>query len=149
MQETISTLNSLIATCRDGEQGFRNAAEQLRDATVKATFNDFARERGSFADELKHEVHRLGGVPDEGGSVSGALHRGWMDVKGAVTGPDDEALISEAERGEDVAVATYQQALKQNLSTETRALVERQYTRVKQAHDRVRTLRDARKSTHA
>jgi uncharacterized protein (TIGR02284 family) len=149
MQETISTLNSLIATCRDGEQGFRNAAEHLRDVTVKAAFNDFARERASFAAELKQEVQRLGGVPDEGGSVSGALHRGWMDVKGAVAGRDDEALISEAERGEDVAVATYQEALRANLPTEIRTLVQRQYSSVQRAHDRVKALRDARKGTHA
>lgn len=149
MQDTITTLNQLIATCRDGEQGFRNAAAHLTDPTIKALFNDFARERASFADELKQEIQKLGGTPEEGGSVSGALHRGWMDVKGAVTGRDDAALLSEAERGEDVAVETYEQALKSAVGPATRAMVQRQFTRVKEVHDRVKALRDSHKHTHA
>ena len=149
MKEIVSTLNTLIATCRDGEQGFRTAAENVKDPTVKALFNDFARERGSFAEELKQEIQKLGGVPEEGGSVSGALHRGWIDVKGSLAGRDDESLLSEAERGEDVAVATYKEALGSALSPSTQTMIEPQYGRVKQAHDRVRVLRDTYKPSHA
>jgi uncharacterized protein (TIGR02284 family) len=149
VKEVISTLNTLIATCRDGEQGLRTAAEHVKDPTVKALFKDLARERGSFAEELKQEVHKLGGVPEEGGSVSGALHRGWMDIKGSLAGRDDHSLLSEAERGEDVAVETYKDALGKAGSPSTHAMIERQYGRVKQAHDRVRTLRDSYKHSHA
>jgi len=149
VKEVVSTLNTLIATCRDGEQGFRAAAENVKDPSLKALFKDFARERGSFAEELKQEIQKLGGVPEEGGSVSGALHRGWMDVKGSLAGRDDESLLSEAERGEDVAVETYKEALGTALSPSTHAMVERQYGRVKQAHDRVRVLRDTYKPSHA
>jgi uncharacterized protein (TIGR02284 family) len=149
VKEVVSTLNTLIATCRDGEQGFRTAAEHVKDPTIKALFNDLARERGSFAEELKQEIQKLGGVPEEGGSVSGALHRGWMDVKAGLAGRDDESLVSEAERGEDVAVAAYREALGSALSPSTHAMVERQYGRVKQAHDRVRALRDSYKPSHA
>ena len=139
-REVISTLNSLIETCRDGEQGFRQAAENLRDPVVKSLFSEIASERGHFAEELKHEVERLGGRPDEGGSASGALHRGWMDVKGAVTGKDDKSIISEAERGEDVAVKTYLNALKEPLPAGVESVVNRQYQHVREAHDRVREL---------
>jgi uncharacterized protein (TIGR02284 family) len=139
-KEVISTLNSLIETCRDGEQGFRNAAENLKDPAVKTLFSEIASERGQFAQELKHEVERLGGRPDEGGSASGALHRGWTNVKGAVTGKDDKSIISEAERGEDVAVETYRNALREPLPAPVESVVNRQFQHVKEAHDRVREL---------
>jgi uncharacterized protein (TIGR02284 family) len=143
-KEVISTLNTLIETCRDGEQGFRSAAENLKDPTVKSLFTEVARERAQFAEELKHEVERLGGRPEEGGSVSGAAHRGWMDIKGAITGRDDKQIISEAERGEDVAVATYREALREPLPAAVESIVSRQFEHVKEAHDRVRSLERSR-----
>jgi uncharacterized protein (TIGR02284 family) len=138
--EAISTLNTLIETCGDGAKGFRTAAEGLKDSSVKELFNGYAREREQFANELRGEVRRLGGDPDEGGSVSGAMHRGWINIKSAVTGRSDAAIIAEAERGEDVAVATYQKAMEAELPPEVHSRVQRQYTEVKAAHDRVRDL---------
>ncbi len=143
-KDVISTLNTLIETCRDGEQGFRTAAENLKDTQVKSFFTEKAQERAKFAEELKEEVQRLGGRPDEGGSTAGAAHRGWMNIKAAVTGHDDTRIIAEAERGEDVAVATYQTALEQPLPPAVESVVSRQYTHVKEAHDRVRDLERAR-----
>jgi uncharacterized protein (TIGR02284 family) len=143
-KEVISTLNTLIETCRDGEQGFRAAAENLKDPTVRSMFTEVARERAQFAEELKQEVERLGGRPEEGGSLSGAAHRGWMDVKGAITGRDDKQIISEAERGEDVAVATYREALSERLPPAVESIVHRQFEHVKEAHDRVRLLERSR-----
>ncbi len=142
-KDVISTLNTLIETCRDGEQGFRTAAENLKDTQVKSFFTEKAQERAKFAEELKEEVQRLGGRPDEGGSTAGAAHRGWMNIKAAVTGHDDTRIIAEAERGEDVAVATYQTALEQPLPPAVESVVSRQYTHVKEAHDRVRDLERA------
>jgi uncharacterized protein (TIGR02284 family) len=142
--DVISTLNTLIETCRDGEQGFREAAQNLTDQNVKAMFNEVSHERARFAEELKSEVQRLGGNPEEGGSVAGAAHRGWMNVKGALTGRDDKQIIAEAERGEDVAVATYQKALQETLPPGVESVVNRQYEHVREAHDRVRDLERAR-----
>jgi uncharacterized protein (TIGR02284 family) len=139
-KNVISTLNTLIETCRDGEQGFRTAAQNLKDPQVKSFFTDVAQERAGFAEELKDQVQRLGGRPDEGGSAAGAAHRGWMNVKAVVAGGDDTRIIAEAERGEDVAVATYRTALEQKLPPPVDSIVHRQYAHVKDAHDRVRAL---------
>ena len=111
---------------------------------MKSVFTEISHERAKFADELKSEVQRLGGNPEQGGSVSGAAHRGWMNVKGALTGYDDKQIIAEAERGEDVAVSTYRNALSEPLPTAIESVVSRQYEHVKQAHDRVRDLERAR-----
>jgi uncharacterized protein (TIGR02284 family) len=143
--KVISTLNNLIETCRDGEQGFREAAESVKDGSVKSLFNQFARERATFAEELKEEVQRLGGRPEEGGSIAGAAHRGWMNVKEAVSGRNDETIIAEAERGEDVAVSTYRSALEEPLPPTVESVVRRQYSHVKEAHDQVRALEQERR----
>jgi uncharacterized protein (TIGR02284 family) len=136
----ISTLNDLIETCRDGENGFRTAAGAVKDHHVKALFERFARQRAEMVRELQEEVRKLGGNPDNSGSVSATLHRGWMNLKSLVTGADDNALIAEAERGEDIAKAVFQKALKENLPAGARALVEQQAAIVLTAHDEVRKL---------
>jgi uncharacterized protein (TIGR02284 family) len=140
MKTTISTLNTLIETCEDGAQGFQTATEALEDRSTKELFAQYARERDEYAKELRAEVRRLGGNPEQGGSVSGAMHRGWINLKSAIAGKTDAAIISEAERGEDVAVETYQTALGSDLPPDVRAKVQRQFLQVKAAHDRVRGL---------
>src|SRR3954454_2782787 len=139
-EKVIATLNSLIETCKNGEEGFRTAAEAVSDQAVKTAFAKFARDRGQMARELQDEVQGLGGKPETGGSVGGAVHRGWMNIKSAVAGKDDQKIIAEAERGEDVAKAAYQSALEQELPAQVRALVERQAVEVRAAHDQVRAM---------
>jgi uncharacterized protein (TIGR02284 family) len=143
-RDVISTLNTLIETCRDGEEGFREAAQNIKDGSIKTVFNEIGRERAQFADELAREVQRLGGTAETGGSAAGAMHRGWMNVKEAVAGRDDTSIVAEAERGEDVAVATYRTALEKPLPPDVESIVKRQYSHVQDAHDRVRALEEER-----
>jgi uncharacterized protein (TIGR02284 family) len=141
--KAVSVLNNLIETCKDGEKGFKEAAEGLKSADLKAKFLEYSRERGQMAAELQAEVRRLGGDPDKSGSMSASLHRGWMDLKAALTGHDDHAIVSEAERGEDVAKKAYEDALKSaDLSATALPLVQQQATKVRRVHDEVRDLRD-------
>lgn len=135
----IATLNNLIQTCKDGEQGFRTAAEGVKDGQTRSMFLEFAQQRADMARELQQEVRTLGGDPEKSGSVSGTAHRGWMNIKSAVTG-DDLSIIAEAERGEDIAVKAYEEALGSGLPPTTLAVVRLQATRVREAHDRVRDL---------
>src|SRR5262249_45076128 len=99
--EVISTLNNLIENCKDGQQGFQTATEGNHDGSVKKILQQYAQERAQFVGELQNEVRRLGGDPEKTGSVAGALHRGWMNIKTAVTGKDEHAVLEECERGED------------------------------------------------
>lgn len=140
-EDIISVLNDLIETCEDGVKGFRMAADAVTSREAKTVFNSRARLIEQAEAELKAEVRRLGGDPENRGSVSGALHRGWINLKSAITGKDDEAILAEAERGEDVAVKNYQDALKKDLPPEILAPVEGQYQGVLQNRERVRTLR--------
>lgn len=140
--DIIDTLNDLIETSKDGEYGFRTSAEYLKDTTLKQTFTTRAEECRQAAAELQAMVVRFGGKAEDGGSAAGALHRGWVAVKGVLAGYTDKAILEETERGEDTALASYRKALDQNLPPDVRAVVERQYEGVKRNHLQVRTLRD-------
>ncbi len=96
------------------------------------------------ANARKKLSHRLGGDPTQTGSVAATLHRGWINIKSAVTGEDENAVIAECERGEDSAVANYKDALADgNLPADIRSIVERQSAQIKEAHDRIRNLERA------
>ncbi|HTI36217.1 MAG TPA: PA2169 family four-helix-bundle protein [Vicinamibacterales bacterium] len=136
----VSTLNNLIQTCHDGQNGFKTAAESVKDIHVKGLFERFSRQRAEMARELETEVRKLGGTPSTSGSVSGTLHHGWMNIKSIVTGGDDSAIIAEAERGEDAAKDAFATALKEALPAGARELIEQQAAIVKAAHDEVRAL---------
>jgi uncharacterized protein (TIGR02284 family) len=135
-------LNDLVETSKDGEKGFRKAAEDAHDAQLKTMFLSRADDCTRGARELQDVVQTLGGKPETGGSMSGALHRGWVDVKSAVTDRSDYDILAECEKGEDVAKKRYHDALEKDLPVDVRAIVERQYQGVLQNHDRVRDLRD-------
>ncbi|MBA3442305.1 MAG: PA2169 family four-helix-bundle protein [Pyrinomonadaceae bacterium] len=141
--DTVSTLNNLVETCKDGENGFRTAVEGVQKSDLKALFNNYMQQRAQFASELQSEVRRLGGDPEKTGSVAATLHRGWINIKSTVTGMDETAVLAECERGEDSAVKNYQEAMRENLPAEAQTVVQRQYILIKEAHDRIRDLRDA------
>jgi uncharacterized protein (TIGR02284 family) len=146
--KAISTLNNLIETCKDGELGFKTAAEGLKSADIKQRFLDYSRQRAEMVRELQTEVRRLGGDPEKSGSMSGSLHRGWLDIKSVITGKDDHAIVAEAERGEDVAKTVYENALKEALPSTVLAIVQQQAVKVRQVHDQVRNLRDSERVAH-
>ena len=140
---TISTLNNLIETCKDGQEGFKQAAEGVERSDIKSLFYELGQQRGQFAGELQALVRELGGDPETTSSTAGALHRGWINIKSLITGQDEAAILNEAERGEDVAVNAYKKALEGTLPANVNDVVQRQATEVKLAHDRFRDLRDS------
>ena len=141
--DVISVLNDLIETSKDGVNGFRTAAEAVQSGAAKAVFSTRAQLIERAMAELQAEVRRLGGDPERRGSVAGSLHRGWMNLKAAVTGGDDEAIIAECERGEEIAVKNFEDALEKDLPADVRSIVERQYRGTLQNLDKVRALRGA------
>jgi uncharacterized protein (TIGR02284 family) len=145
--EVISTLNDLIETCKDGENGFLTCASDVERVQLKELFQKAALRCAESARELQTEVQRLGGTPERSGSLAGSAHRRWVDIRSAITGKDDAQVLAECERGEDVAKESYQNALRKDLPADIRAIVERQYQGVLQHHDIVRGLERAAKAT--
>ncbi len=144
-EDAIDTLNDLLECCRDGEYGFRECAEHTQAPDIKTILGQRAEDCRMAAVDLQALIVKMGGEPEEGGTASGAMHRGWVSVKGTLTGYSDYAMLDECERGEDVALANYRKALKQTLPAVARALVESQSQGAQRNHDQIKALRDALK----
>jgi len=147
-REIISTINDLIETLKDGQEGFKQAAEAVKDSNLKSLFSEYSLQRSRFAGELQAQAVQLGeSKPEDSSSVSGAMHRTWINIKSAVTSGDDHAILAECERGEDSAIKEYKDAIEgDGLSAPLRDIVSRQYGEVKSAHDRIKQLRDTAKA---
>ena len=145
--DVIDTLNDLLETCRDGEYGFKTSAEHAKSAEIKTMLMRHSGECRDAGLELQRLIQELGGEADDGGSVSGAVHRGWVAVRGVLSGYSDQSMLDECERGEDYAVASYRKALKQNLPAAVRTVVERQAQGAQRNHDQVKAIRDSLKAS--
>ena len=138
----IRTLNGLIATTIDSVDGYRTSAQDVQNPRFAELFTARASERSSVAEQLRAEVKRLGGNPEDDGTILAAGHRAFVNLKSAVTGRDDQAIVNEVERGEDHIKAKYEAALKDDdLSPECRSLVETAYGSVKSGHDEMSQLK--------
>ena len=143
----MSVLDELIETLKDGQEGFKQAAKAVSDAKLKSLFRDYSDQRARFVTALQTEARRYGEKqPDNGSSAAGALHRGWMNLKSAVTGGDEHAILAECERGEDSAVEEFEKAMQDDLPPGLQEIVSGQFSQIKAAHDRIKSLRDATKS---
>ncbi len=111
MSTTTSTLNDLIEILKDGQQGFTEAARDIGNGDLKAVLSGFATQREQFATQLQVVARNFGeDAPAKSGSVTGAVHRGWINLKAAIASRNDHAILEECERGEDAAVAAYQES---------------------------------------
>lgn len=148
--EIIDTLNGLIEICNDGKEGFMACAENanIDSHKLKTLLIGRSVECGRAASELSNQVRELGGTPaSDSTSAAGTIHRGWLNVKTAIAGKSDRAVLEECERGEDAAKMVYQKALAKNLTESVRALVELQYQGLLINHDLIRRLRNEARMT--
>ena len=145
--DVISKLNGLIEICKDGQEGFKVAAEGIERSELKTVFYEFSQQRADFSGVLQELVRSLGGDPEQSGSVSAAVHRGWMDIKSLVTGKNEEAILNECERGEDYAKEAYADALNFALPANIADVVGQQSHAVLAAHNRIKSLRNAEAKT--
>ena len=140
--ETISTLNTLIATTTDSINGYEKSADEIQDQRLQQIFRQRASDRQQVVQNLREEVRRLGGEPDEGGSFMGKAHQAFEGLKSAVTGGDEKSIIDEVERGEDYLKEKFETALNSDaLNGEARSTVEQCYQSVRQGHDQMSQLK--------
>ena len=143
---TRGSLQSLLSINIDSCKGWEEAAEQTKDPTLGNFFREMCESRKQNAEELRQLVSESGETPTDRGSISGQLHRWWIDAKQAISGGDSQSVLNEAERGEDSIKREYEEALGSIHHTRALDVVQRQYAHVSEEHDRVRTLRDRYKN---
>lgn len=141
-------LNDLIEINNDRVAGFEKAIADIKDENIdlKELFQGYAAQSRKNGQELAALVGSAENV-ETGNSVSGTLHRAWIDVKSIFGGSDRAGILSEAERGEDAIKKAYQDALSSGeLPAEAVSTVTNQANEIQAAHDQIKALRDAAKS---
>lgn len=148
--ETLSTIKALIQTLEDGKDGFHEAAKASNDAKVARVLEQYSAQRAELSAQLKTLGAAFGedDAYEEKSTLAGAIHRGWIDLKAALTSGSAHSVLAECERGEDHAVAEFRKALEQDLPSNVRMVVEHQAATVKAAHDEVKKLRDLAGAAH-
>jgi uncharacterized protein (TIGR02284 family) len=146
--DEITALNTLTATLIDSVEGYRDAAANSESGRFQELFRTMADERSRYVEDLRAEVRRLGGEPEDDQSTMGSLHQRWVDLKAAITGRDDKAIINEVERGEDYLKEKFEAALNsEHLSGESRTVVETAYQSVRKGHDQVSSIKHGLETT--
>lgn len=144
-EKSIDVLNTLIEINNDRIEGYETASKETKETDLKALFSQFSQTSQKCKAELVNEVHKLGGKPVEGTKTTGKFFRVWMDVKAALTDKDRKAILNSCEYGEDVAVDTYNKALRNNLeniTSEQQLMLNTQHKLIKADHDKVKGMRD-------
>ena len=139
--DQISTLNGLIETTLDSVNGYEDSAQNIDSERLREVFRKNADDRQQVVGQLREEVRRLGGDPEESGSLLGKAHQRFEDLKAAITGRDEKAIVNEVERGEDYIKGKFEAALNGDLTGESRQVVERCYQSVRAGHDQISQLK--------
>ena len=133
-EEQLQHVHDLIAVARDGELGYRTAAEHVDDSHLSEIFAEYAKQRAGFVQELSSVVEE---TPADSGTFTGAVFRGWMNLKSAVTGGGPEAIVAACETGEDSAQAAYERVVNLDASGKLRTVAESQLEKIREAHRRM------------
>ena len=145
---TQTALNELITVLKDGQKGYADAMVDVKDAHLKELFKKYSAQRAGYVTELEDQMFKLDLKPDtnEGTSVIGSIHHVWIDLKAAVTGHSNNAILAECERGEDVAKKAYETAGKvQDLPAALKSIIQKQEAGVVAAHDEIKSLQESSK----
>ncbi|SNQ43225.1 ferritin-like domain-containing protein [Cellulophaga lytica] len=136
-------LNNLIEKTYDAEKGYKKAAENTDHNALKTYFNKRSKERYDFGHELKTEIAKFGEEPEKGGSLTGSMHRAWMDTKAFFSADDAESMLEESIRGEKAAVEEYENVLQDTtLPSSTATVLLKQMNNIKSDLNTIKFLED-------
>ncbi|MBK0402845.1 PA2169 family four-helix-bundle protein [Adhaeribacter sp. BT258] len=148
--EALKMINDLVETCKDGEKGYKTAAENVDNPQLKSELMRFAQQRADFRSELEGHVRSFGASPEDtssiGGAVmeaAGAVHRGWINLKSAITGHDSKAILNECENGDAAAIETYEKVMKSpEIPVNVKTVIQKQHDEIEAAKAAVSSLKN-------
>ena len=142
-EETVSSLQHLLEKNYDAEAGYKEAMLKAEHANLKEYLKERAALRNRFATQLSDTLIRLGEKPKEDGSITGDLHRTWMNIKQALSSDKDESILEECIRGEKASVEEYEEVLEKKYYTpEIAEMITRQKNEVAQTLGNIKTMED-------
>ena len=133
-EKVSNKLNELLEKNYNAEKGYLNAADSVDNKRLKIFFKNRASERSEFAKNLRTEILSYGQIPEDDGSIKGAMHRNWMSLKSLFSSNDEEAILEEAIRGEKASIEEYNEILKDNeFAPSTEKLLDKQKIKIQSA----------------
>lgn len=142
-EKIVSALSELAMFVKDGKVGYKKAADETKDAKLKGFCMGESEKRAKFLAELNSVITRHGGNPENCDTVKGKLYHQWMDIKSALTGRDDEAIIGSCIYGEEWAIKAYHEALEcKDLTPDVRMLVEKQHEACHTAYSELKKMKE-------
>ena len=123
--DSIDHLHHLASVNKDAEAALRTAAENVQNSELESLFLGYAKQHAKFFAELQTEIERLGGKKGDSGTLGGAVERGWMDLKSALTGRSAAAMLAACESGEQSAEVAYTNATEAHPSGQVHTLIEK------------------------
>ena len=143
----VDALENLIEVARDGQNGYRDGAEHAKDPQLRKFLDSVSLARAKFAGDLESYAVRLGKSDvDRSGSMKGAIHRGWTDLKANLGGGDD-SILSSMETGDTYAKDHYEKYINDNkLPDDLQEIIRIQAQTIAGTLDRVRVMRQDRKA---
>ncbi len=144
-ENTARAYIDLVEINKTATKGYQEAAEGVKNPQLKSELSRLSQQRAQFASELSQHASQYGIDPEQHSTVEGALtdaaaavHRGWINIKSAVTGQDDSAILGECETGDATALKAYETALKAtDLPTAAKSVIEQQRSQILNAKNMV------------
>jgi uncharacterized protein (TIGR02284 family) len=141
-QQDAALLNDLLQLNLDSQNGYKTAADALRNKDYAERFHQYAQERQQNADELTQLLRANGHTGSKAGTLSGLFHQGWLNLE-ALLAAGDAALLADCERADALILSAYQDVMGKTTNEGLLDLLRRQFTVIRDAHDYVKTLRGA------
>lgn len=142
-ESTLDALKDLAQINRDSVQGFNAAADEIDDVDISALFRDIAARRQRFAQQLAQYVAINDEDAGEGTSLASKLHRGWIDVKGAITGQSKKSILKECQRGEGAIKDKYEELLPKVAGSPISEALNEQHLLITTTHGLIRDMCEA------
>ena len=143
------TVRDLIRINNDRVTGYSKAATQTDDQELQSLFRQLAQQSRQFASELRSLVSDDNKNVTDETTTAGKIYRTWMDVKATFGGDDRKGVLASCEFGEDAAQKAYKDALEEDdLNPDVRVTIEQQKGTLRQAHDKVKMMRDTAAAHH-
>lgn len=148
-EKVFRTVNDLIETSKDGMKGYQTAAENVENPEIKSELSRLSQQRASFVNELESAARQYGITAKDDNTIeglaldaAGAVHRGWINLKSAITGNSPDSILSECENGDAAALKTYEQALSvDTLPIDIKDVIEKQHAGILEAKNRITALK--------
>jgi uncharacterized protein (TIGR02284 family) len=143
-ENTARAYNDLVEINKTGAKGYQEAAEGVTNPQLKSELSRLSQQRAQFASELTSQASQYGLNVTDGNTIEGvltdaaaAVHHGWINIKSAITGQSDTAILGECETGDSVALKAYETALSADLPMQAKSIIEQQRTQILTAKNMV------------